>query len=567
MHQSQQDDEVMDIIEGFQDQEANPSLDDYLDSRRINDDLRSQVLAAWRSMNNAVAMEARYDEFNASSCKMSETIEVSVTQKIEFIERIAYGGQGEIYRVRMNDGLIVRELALKTARDDRSGSKQSFENELSVLSQLQHPNLIYVHNSGFLPGRRQYYTMKLNAGKTFAEAIKEFHRKGGNRDLLRSRHFRFLMGYLIKLCDLLAFTHQRGFLHCDVKPENVLLGDLGDCLLADWGLARRFRNVTAGHQDVPEALPRFGTPGFMSPEYCAGGALDQRSDIYSIGVFLRQLTTGSVSNEREASSEARDLKIPPKLDAIYRKCTALDPSDRYQSCSEVSKDLRNWLDDGIVTAWKPTICQSLSERWNRCEAHGTIYWTVLFTLLSTYYFFPTLSVSLAICCIVFASFRFSISIVDRVRLNRSVQPLDVASAYAANQLVESEASQGLKSLESATTDDNINQYSKYRCSVVRLAMPIALSGALLALIFPSKSTDTSQTQIGFSGLAEAGVRVEVDAYERSRNPETKNGFENYLPDHSFFRRHDATAKVFLVVKKDERAILTKNEDGVSDHGK
>jgi serine/threonine protein kinase len=211
---------------------------------------------------------------------------------------------GKVYLV--HDGQLGREIALKVLlRHAGPGDQEAervaaarFSREARITAQLQHPSITPVHELGRRADGSCYYTMKFVRGRTMADALKGMRSLDERLKLLPS---------FVSLCHAIAFAHSRGVIHRDIKPANVLLGDFGETVLADWGLAKfrgagdvtgRFEPETCevgGDDGLKTTLgTTLGTPAYMSPEQAEGltGAVDERSDIYSLGAMLYEILTG-----------------------------------------------------------------------------------------------------------------------------------------------------------------------------------------------------------------------------------------------------------------------------------
>src|SRR5262245_24263547 len=150
--------------------------------------------------------------------------------RYEVLEEIAHGGMGAIFRVRDPD--LGRTLAMKVLLDQhgqRPDLARRFLEEAQIGGQLQHPGLVPVHELGRLPDQRPFFTMKLVKGRTLAELLKE--RSSPADDLPR------LLGIFEQVCQTVAYTHSRGVVHRDLKPQNVMVGAFGEVQVMDWGLA------------------------------------------------------------------------------------------------------------------------------------------------------------------------------------------------------------------------------------------------------------------------------------------------------------------------------------------
>src|SRR5262249_8044780 len=144
---------------------------------------------------------------------------------------LARGGMAEVWRGR--DTLLAREVALKVLREPvfgDGGARVRFEEEARYVSQLEHPSIVPVYDLGELPDRRPFFAMKLVHGQTLAELLAA--RATPAEELSR------WVGVFEQVCAAVAFAHARGLIHRDLKPSNVMLGEFGEVLVMDWGIAK-----------------------------------------------------------------------------------------------------------------------------------------------------------------------------------------------------------------------------------------------------------------------------------------------------------------------------------------
>ncbi len=311
-------------------------------------------------------------------------------QRFRVLRPHARGGLGAVFVAL--DGELNREVALKQILDhhaDDPVSRQRFLIEAEITGGLEHPGIVPVYGLGTYDGGRPYYAMRFIKGDSLKEAIERYH---GDATLKadpgrRSLELRQLLRRFTDVCNAIEYAHSRGVLHRDLKPGNIIVGQYGETLVVDWGLAKPLGRVEHGQEGgertlVPssasglaETLPgsALGTPAYMSPEQ-ARGELDRlgpRSDVYSLGATLYCLLTGRPPFEGEDIGEVlrkvqRGDVTPPRqvdpsldkaLEAVCMKAMATNPEDRYASCRALAEDLERWSADEAVVAWR--------EPWNR----------------------------------------------------------------------------------------------------------------------------------------------------------------------------------------------------------
>ncbi|NUN50024.1 MAG: serine/threonine protein kinase, partial [Candidatus Brocadiae bacterium] len=283
--------------------------------------------------------------------------------RYELGAEIGAGGLGQV--VEATDTSIGRQVALKLlVRDADEDLLRRFRWEGRITGRLEHPNIVPVHELGALPGNGQaYICMKRIVGRNMKEVI----RSGAWKP-------RRLVEALRDVCRAVAYAHSRGVIHRDLKPANVMLGDFGEVLVVDWGIAR-----LAGEEELARMAPVsparpsgdpearggtqagmvFGTPSYMSPEQAMGQAdqVDERSDVYSLGATLYEILAGVPPYDAESDLEIMekvvlaDLKppsevrsCPPDLESICLQAMARRREDRYGSVAELGGDIESYLE-------------------------------------------------------------------------------------------------------------------------------------------------------------------------------------------------------------------------------
>ena len=298
-------------------------------------------------------------------------------------------GRGGIGRVLVAfDEHVGRQVAVKELLSDGVGSRPTtpgtdavtrtsalaarFLREARVTGQLEHPNIMPVYEVGQRPGGAYYYTMKLVRGRTLADALAACRSLGDRLKLLH---------HYVDLCNAVAYAHDRGVIHRDLKTENTMLGEFGETVLIDWGLAkvkgkRDFRGaeiereVQVLHDEGTGKTmdgSAIGTPAYMSPEQADGAIddIDERSDVWSLGAVLYELLTGKppfegvtpfevigkVLKDEVVPPRALNDAIPAELSAVAEKALTRDKKGRYQSASDLAAEIQAYMSGGRIKAY------------------------------------------------------------------------------------------------------------------------------------------------------------------------------------------------------------------------
>ncbi len=251
---------------------------------------------------------------------------------------LARGGMGTIYRAF--DAVLARDVAIKVSNAVASASDLDarLADESRTLAALEHPGIVPVHDAGVLTDGRSFYVMRLITGPTLA----------AHRDTVGALGAR--LSLLERVADTVAFAHARGITHRDLSPSNIMMGDFGDVLVLDWGVAQRSAD--------PDGL-RVGTPGFMAPEARTGHGSGPATDIYALGQLLDWMCEGQTIDRR--------------LRAIVTRCTETAPADRYPSVGALLHDLAAYRAGAPMTAYRESRLER-AHQWMR--RHQLMLWLI-----------------------------------------------------------------------------------------------------------------------------------------------------------------------------------------------
>jgi eukaryotic-like serine/threonine-protein kinase len=298
---------------------------------------------------------------------------------------VAQGGHGRI--LRASDRQLERTVALKELLVPGSSAEARFLNEARVTARLQHPSIVPVYEAGRWPGGEPFYTMKLVSGRSLARLIDA------------ASHFRERLELLPRVLDVaeaVAYAHSRRVIHRDLKPSNLLVGEFGETVVIDWGLAKELdrsppreptpvpRAVQPRAEELPwlteadgpaepvsppgpedtEAGTVLGTPAYMPLEQASGQPVDERADVYALGAILYHVLAGRPPYSGSSSQEVLGLVLsrpPPPLEqaqpgvprellGIVSRAMAREPARRYPSARELAEDLRRFQAGQLVGA-------------------------------------------------------------------------------------------------------------------------------------------------------------------------------------------------------------------------
>lgn len=338
---------------------------------------------------------------NATVDEPREALQAAAHYQVE--GEIARGGMGAIMRAIDQD--IRREVAVKFLLNSANDAlKTRFVEEAQITGQLEHPNIVPIHQLGVHQDGRCFFAMKLVKGRSLAQILKDEK----SATLVR------LLNIFVSICNAMAYAHSRKVIHRDLKPANIMVGDFGEVYVMDWGLAKvrrpepiplAERVIVATRNPKPAAFPVsasdsqasstskvstiretggeltqagaiMGTVAYMPPEQARNTNVDERADIYSLGAILYEIMTltppvgrggdmmailmrvveGQIDlPETRSPQRARAGWIPAELSAIAMKALAKEPAKRYQTVEKLRRDVELFLEGRSVSAKQDTI--------------------------------------------------------------------------------------------------------------------------------------------------------------------------------------------------------------------
>jgi WD40 repeat protein len=270
---------------------------------------------------------------------------------------------------RAHDHDLGRDIAIKELISRGHVSEVRFLREALITARLEHPGIVPVYEAGRWPDGTPFYAMKLVAGRSLRDQIAE-------RTTVEQRIG--LLHHVIAVADAIAYAHGRGIIHRDLKPANIIVGEFGETIVIDWGLAK---DLTAAEPPPVDGGPLradrddgltstgtvLGTPAYMAPEQARGEQVDQRADVFAIGAMLWQLCGLQKMPPREPQLRRRMLRragIDRDLITIIDKAIAPDPAQRYPDAGALAADLKAFKSGARIAARSYSLLATLAH-WIR----------------------------------------------------------------------------------------------------------------------------------------------------------------------------------------------------------
>ncbi|HET9622677.1 MAG TPA: serine/threonine-protein kinase [Kofleriaceae bacterium] len=289
-------------------------------------------------------------------------------RRYQFLGEHGRGGIGRVQRAHDRD--LGRDVAIKELLAPGTAHEARFLREVEITARLEHPGIVPVHEAGRWSDGTPFYAMKLVSGRPLRDLLQQRVTREARLDLLH---------HVIAVADAIAYAHQRQIIHRDLKPANIIVGDFGETVVIDWGLAK---DLT--HSDEPAASRSgarraelnteltvdgavLGTPAYLAPEQKFGQAVDQRADVYAIGMMLWELCAVQRVPPTTPGARRRLLRaadIDSDLATIIDKALELDPEQRYADAGALAADLKAFKAGARIAARTYSLLALLA-RWTR----------------------------------------------------------------------------------------------------------------------------------------------------------------------------------------------------------
>lgn len=273
----------------------------------------------------------------------------ALESRYQILKELGRGGMGIVFQAQ--DKQLNEQVAIKILSPMVSGDSDALERlkrEVSAARRISHPNIIRIHDISEMNGL-QYVSMEYFHGET----LKDYIRQNAPLSLNQA------MNVAVQICEGLDAAHKQGIIHRDLKSQNIIVNSLNQIKIIDFGLAH-----TSHLQGLTATGLIMGTPEYMAPEQVAGRKVDERADIYSLGIILYELFTGKVpfTGDSAIAVGFKQMKedaprpttvnpaIPPSVENVILKALEKDPYRRYQSAIELKNDLQTAIHQPIATA-------------------------------------------------------------------------------------------------------------------------------------------------------------------------------------------------------------------------
>jgi len=344
--------------------------------------------------NNNKAPEFLQSQYKVVQEKLSLARDFEADKDYEVHEFLGEGAQKKVYKVY--DVKCSRYVAMGVLKSDNENEKAQFLREAKLTAFLQHPNIMPVYTAGLNEDNKLFFTMKLTDGQD----LKEYLEKSKDISLQEN------ISIFIKVCDAVLYAHSKGIIHRDIKVDNVYIGEFGEVLLCDWGLA----NIIYADCDEEilddESLQELdlkvslkgqikGTPGYIAPEIISDAKYSFQSDIFALGAVLHYILTGQIPVSGKSSDEVLtntekgtlnlfsgvEENIASGLKSICLKALSLKLEDRYSSVEELNADLKSFTEGFAPKAEEASLLTELKLLYKRNQAICTVSFIFIISLI------------------------------------------------------------------------------------------------------------------------------------------------------------------------------------------
>ncbi len=327
--------------------------------------------------------------------------EVELTLRLNELVLFDLGGMGIVGRAK--DLRLRRDVAVKFMKPSNNSpiNQERFLNEARVTGRMAHPGVLPVYGYGTTSDELPFYAMRYVTGPTFGEAINDYHRERKNQNRRQQMvQLRKLLSHFVSVAYTIAYAHERGVVHCDLKPQNILLGAFGETYVIDWGLAVGISPSKGNFTGVAERRESHGagTEGYSHPDQLEGRTAPHRGwDIYGLGAVLYKLLTHRNTGDalsrgtRSESSHGRgvtrirspralDRNVPAPLETICLQALGVSADHGYERASEVADDVQRYLAGEPVVGHSEALWERVM-RWQRSHQGATKTAGILLLLL------------------------------------------------------------------------------------------------------------------------------------------------------------------------------------------
>jgi len=274
-----------------------------------------------------------------------------LNQRYRLVELVGAGGMATVYRGE--DLLLERTIAVKFLREPFASDpafRERFLGEARAAARLDHPNIVRIYDVGEDEGNHPYIVMEIVEGEDLKTGIRRDGPLSVNQALYLTQ----------QICAGVGLAHRAGIVHCDLKPQNILVTYEGQAKVADFGIARAFHHEERTNQEEPEDVV-WGSPHYIAPEQAMGKPPTPATDVYSIGVMLYEMLTGvppfhdpdptalALKHLQEEPVSLRSLnpRVPPGLELLVRRALSKDPSARYHNADQLGTAVGAYIQQGV----------------------------------------------------------------------------------------------------------------------------------------------------------------------------------------------------------------------------